>query len=321
MNFYSLINKKALLCGGALTFALAGCNPPTTKAPGQESATNPSESPTAPSPEAAHTPTTKLKFTPQPQKIEAGKPATWRLQIVEEKSGTPLTDFQVAHDKLLHLVVVSKDLSWFNHLHPEHRGNGVFEIKTTVPRAGDYRIFADYTPQGSGHEVAQHSFSVAGRDPLPTQARLTPDQMRGAWMVRQAKTHGEGVAPAANASEYEIALMPMPAQLEANQEVMLHFQVRDKTGKPVSALQPYLGAKGHLVILSGDGERYLHAHAVADSHSDHLPHPGHEDHAPSTPPSDVMFHAAFSNDGIYKVWGQFKHNNRIITAPFVLQVG
>jgi hypothetical protein len=129
--------------------------------------------------------------------------------------------------------------------------------------------------------------------------------------------------------------MPMPAPLEANREVMLHFQVRDASGKPVEKLQPYLGAQGHLVILSSDASTYLHAHPMDGDHkmaggdmpmSDHPPHPGHEEHAPSppaasTPPSDVMFHTTFPTDGIYKAWGQFKHNNKIITAPFVLKVG
>jgi plastocyanin len=59
---------------------------------------------------------------------------------------------------------------------------------------------------------------------------------------------------------------------------------------------------------------------------DHPPHPGHEAHAldasaASTQASDVMIHTTFPTDGIYKAWGQFKHNNKIITAPFVLKVG
>jgi plastocyanin len=100
-------------------------------------------------------------------------------------------------------------------------------------------------------------------------------------------------------------------------------------------LQPYLGAQGHLVILSSDAGTYLHAHPMDGDHKmaggdaampDHAPHPGHEDHAsgteaPSTPSSDVMFHTTFPIDGIYKAWGQFKHNDKIITAPFVLKVG
>src|SRR5690606_11287475 len=105
-----------------------------------------------------------------------------KLQIVDEKSGKPVTAFDTVHDKLLHLVVVSKDLSWFSHLHPTHKGNGVFEIKTAIPRAGEFELFADYTPTGREQQVTQHAFSVSGANALPAQAKLVPDVMKGAWM-------------------------------------------------------------------------------------------------------------------------------------------
>jgi plastocyanin len=338
--------KRFLWSGGVLAALLAGCNPPSTKAPVAENAGSAGQGAVIKSPareqaKPPSTPTTKLEFISQPAKLEAGKAANWKLQILDEKTDKPVAAFDTVHDKLLHLIVVSKDLSWFSHLHPAYKGNGVFEIKTAIPRAGEFKLFADYTPTGRGQEVSQHAFSVGGANPLPSQPKLVPDVMKGAWMTTTARSHDEGAAPAANATQYQVALMPMPAPLEAGREVMLHFQVRDASGKPVENLQPYLGAQGHLVILSSDASTFLHAHPMDGDHKmegmdggmdggaampDHPPHPGHEAHAPdasaaSTPASDVMFHTTFPTDGIYKAWGQFKHNNKIITAPFVLKVG
>src|SRR5690606_5307710 len=93
--------------------------------------------------EGGHTHTTKLVFASQPETIQAGQSAKWTLKIVDDIDNTPITEFDVVHDKLMHLIVVSKDLAWFNHLHPEHKGEGVFEVETVVPRAGSYKLFAD----------------------------------------------------------------------------------------------------------------------------------------------------------------------------------
>ncbi len=261
----------------------------------------------------AHTHTTKMLFSAQPTKVQAGKPATWTLKIVDDIDNTPIKDFETVHEKLMHLIVVSKDLRWFNHLHPEYKGNGVFTVQATLPSGGDYEIFADYTPKEREHEVAQQSVSVEG-NPKPGP-KLVADKLEGAWMTKRTQSAPEGEPDKLSGTEYEVALMPMPAKMETGKDMMLHFQVRDAQGKPVQ-LQPYLGALGHLVLISGDAKTYLHTHPMGAE--------GHEGHGASAAPqsaSDVMFHTQFAKPGIYKAWGQFQHNNKIITAPFVLNVG
>jgi len=93
--------------------------------------------------------------------------------------------------------------------------------------------------------------------------------------------------------------------LEAKKPMKLTFTLTDeKTNQPVSDLQPYLGAIGHVVILSEDGERYVHVHA---------------EEGQSMGP-DAVFEATFPRSGIYKLWGQFQRNQQVFTAAYVVNV-
>jgi hypothetical protein len=258
--------------------------------------------------EGGHLHTTKLMFSTQPTKLQAGKSAKWILKIVDDIDGTPINDFDVVHDKKLHLLIASADLSWFNHLHPDYKGKGVFEMNVTIPRAGNYRLYADYKPKERDGEVAQHAFSVGGAKPLPSQSKLVPTPLRGAWMTKTVRSGREGEPDKLTGAAYQVALMPMPAKLQAGKDVMLHFQVRDAKGQPVN-VEKYLGALGHLVLLSADGKTYLHTHPMEGGHGAH-----------SKRGSDVMFHTIFPKAGLYKAWGQFQHKGKIVTAPFVLNV-
>jgi hypothetical protein len=272
----------------------------------------------------AHTHTTRLEFASAPATIAPGTPVTWTLRIVDAKSGAPVPDFSLSHEKLMHLIVVSTDLTWFNHIHPEYKGNGEFTVEAVLPRTGDYKLYADYTPKGGSQEVAQHELVAVGAAAGTGAAALVADTVgKGGWMVRSTVSRPEGEPEATGGGEYQVAMMPMPSKIVAGKDVMLHFQVRDADGTPLTDLEPYLGALGHAVLLSGDTKTYLHTHPM-DGEMEGMDHgSGAHDHgtaAKSDGGSDVIFHTNFPTPGLYKVWGQFQHKGRIITAAFVLQV-
>ncbi|HEX8552722.1 MAG TPA: hypothetical protein VF681_14325 [Abditibacteriaceae bacterium] len=270
----------------------------------------------------AHAHSTKLDFSSVPNALPVGKTATWTLKISDVQSGAPVNDFTVVHDKLMHLIVVKKDLSWFNHLHPNFKGDGTFTLSAALPSAGVYKIYADYTPKGKTQEVPSQEILVSGDSTVTT--RLIPDKMQGMWMTKKVAAHPEGEPDKKGGAMYEVALMPMPVPPVAGEEAMLHFQVRDAKGKPLTDLQPYLGALGHCVVLSSDSESYLHSHPMADGAKHDMSKMGKgETMQHSTPKSggpDVMFHTTFPTAGLYKAWGQFKHKGQIITAAFVVNV-
>ncbi len=276
----------------------------------------------------ARTDSTKLAFSSEPSALPVGKSATWTLKVTDSKSGQPVKDFTVVHDKLMHLIVVNKDLSWFNHIHPTLGSDGAFTVQTALPTAGNYKLYADYTPKNGGNEVAQHEFATAGNVASVSQVSLTPDAMKGPWMTKKVVAHPEGEPNAKGGATYEVALMPMPMPLLAGQDTMLHFQVRDANGQPIKDLQPYLGALGHCVILSQDTSKYLHSHPMEGGAEHDMSKMGdmdmskmNEAPAPKSGGPDVMFHTNFPVAGLYKTWGQFMHKGKIITAPFVVNVG
>ena len=284
--------------------------------------------PTAAGAMKAHTHTTKLDFSSAPNAIPVGKPATWTLKITDAKSGAPVNDFETEMTKKMHLIVVKNDLSWFNHIHPTFKGNGIFTVTTTLPTKGTYKLYADYTLKGKGQEVPQYEFATGGEQPTSSSVQLVSDTMRAMWLTKKFVAHPEGEPNAKGGATYEVALMPMPTPLVAGEDSMLHFQIRDAKGRPVKDLQPYLGAMGHCVILSNDTKSYLHSHPMAEGAEHDMSKMGamdmskmNETPAPKSGGPDVMFHTNFPTAGLYKAWGQFRHKGQIITSSFVVNVG
>ncbi|MCZ8515048.1 hypothetical protein O9H85_22015 [Paenibacillus filicis] len=203
---------------------------------------------------------------------------------VQDKNGKLIDKFDTVHEKQMHLIVVSKDLSFFNHIHPDYKGNGVFTVTTQFPTAGDFKLIADITPTGMGAMNKSQWVTVQGSAPAakPIEPDATYTKVVDGKEVTLTFDH-----------------------LMANMELNMNFNIKDaQTKKPVTDLQPYLGAVGHVVILSQDAENYLHVHPT--------------DEKAKGP--DAKFMTAFPHSGIYKVWGQFQQNGKVITVPFVVKV-
>ena len=93
--------------------------------------------------------------------------------LIQNKWNKPIDKFDIMHEKLLHLIVVSKDLTYFDHLHPEYVGGGRFEIKTKFPAGGHYQLIADFTPQGMGETIQTHWVTINGQQ--KKEEKLLPD--------------------------------------------------------------------------------------------------------------------------------------------------
>lgn len=206
------------------------------------------------------------------------------IKIQFEKDGKPIEKFDVSHEQMLHLIVVSKDLSFFNHIHPEYRGNGVFEITTQFPAGGDYKLIADIVPTGGSAMSKMNWTHIEGE--AATQQSIQPDT---------------DFTKSVDGKQVTLTF----DQLAAGKELNLNFTIKDeKTKAPITNLQPYLGAVGHVVILTEDTEQYLHVHPL--------------DEKAAGP--DAKFMTTFPKSGVYKIWGQFKHNDKVFTVPFVVKI-
>jgi hypothetical protein len=166
--------------------------------------------------------------------VEAGQATDFRFTVTGP-DGAPVTGYQVQHDKKLHFIVVSRDLTTFQHLHPELGGDGVWSVRLTLDDPGAYRAFADFAPIGGGGLTLGADLLVAG-DHAP---KALPE------VRRTAEVDG-----------YTVTLA---GDLVAGQAGSLTLSVR-KDGRPVADLQPYLGAYGHLVALRAGDLAYLHVH-------------------------------------------------------------
>ena len=223
----------------------------------------------------------KLVVGTDPSQPQAGSPTKLVLQI-QDDDGTPIKKFDVLHEKLVHLIVVREGLDEFAHLHPEVNASGMITIEYAFPKSGKYRLFADHQPQGKSPGLAAGELVIAGDDE-PAVA-LVPNASNEV-AVGEIKAH--------------VAFTP------GDQETSVRFHFVDADGKAVGDLQPYLGAMGHLVIISADGREYVHAHPLSE--------------AKTAPDGAVEFAAHFPKHGIYKAWGQFQRSGSVFTVPFVLE--
>lgn len=225
----------------------------------------------------------RMDFVSLPARIEAGKPTILSFTPKEESNAQALVPLDVVHEKKIHLIVVSKDLSYFSHEHPAYGADGKYTWEHTFPSGGDYILFQDYTPKGASHQLSRIPVGVAGE---PKKAvKYTAQNLN--W-----KKDG-----------YEIKLGFDQMPLQTNQAVEVKITVV-KDGKPVTNLDNYLGALGHMVIISEDTQDYLHVHPM-DS---------------ETKGPDIIFHSSFDKPGFYRVFLQFNHEGKIQTADFTIQV-
>src|SRR5215204_1156698 len=103
---------------------------------------------------------------------QAGKPTRLSLVVTEQKVGEPIKQFDITHDKLLHLIIVNKeDLSHFAHIHPKlDRETGIFYIVHTFAKAGKYKMWFDVRPKGGKQTLTAFAFNVEGQpihSPIP----------------------------------------------------------------------------------------------------------------------------------------------------------
>jgi hypothetical protein len=194
--------------------------------------------------------------------------------------GHAVAAYEEKHEEDLHLVAVRRDLSGFQHVHPTLGADGVWTTPLDLT-PGSWRLFADFAPAADGeNRVLGADLAVAG-DLVPTPL--------------------SGPAPTAEVDGYTVTLT---GELPPGEEAELTLTV-SREGRPVTDLQPYLGAYGHLVVLRAGDLAYLHVHPVRELAA------GPRIEFATTPPSA----------GTYRLFLDFKHGDEVRTAAFTVAVG
>ncbi|CCF60937.1 hypothetical protein [Nocardia cyriacigeorgica] len=210
--------------------------------------------------------------------------AQLRFRILDEQ-GAPVTRYVRSHDKDLHLIVVRRDMAGFQHVHPVLDATGTWSVPLNLSRAGDYRVYADFTPEGGEALTLGADLRVAGQydaQPLPAPATT------------------------ATVGEYTVTL---DGEITPGQASKLTLSV-SRNGQPVTDLQPYLGAYGHLVALRASDLAYLHVHPEGE--------PG--DGVTAAGPG-ITFFATAPTTGDYRLFLDFQHEGVVRTAEFTATAG
>ncbi len=242
----------------------------------------------------------KLALAARPLRPKAGEKARVRFVISNPRTGAPVRDYVVNHEKLFHLFIVSQDMTEYQHVHPQLEPDGSFEVETVFPKVGLYKLHADFFPAGGTLQVLHRQLSTAGHRAVksPAPALLTPD----ATLVKTV----DGMS-----ISLEVGGAGAPA---AGSLVRLAYRLTDeRTGEPVRDLEPYLGAWGHTLILNADQSEYLHSHPT-----EMLP----DNVAPATLRGGpkVEFQTMFPAAGNYRIWTQFQRAGRVTTVVFTVRV-
>ena len=162
-----------------------------------------------------------------------GRTQTLRFRIVDDGNKT-VRDFDVEHTKRMHLIVVRRDLTGFQHLHPVQGDDGAWTIPLTLDAPGSYRVFADFSHDDEPTTLAS-DLRVDGSSELQPLPAANPVAMTDGYTVRLDE-----------------------AGARAGVEDEMHFTIT-RDGKPVT-VEPYLGANGHLVALREGDLAFLHVH-------------------------------------------------------------
>ncbi|HEY3560977.1 MAG TPA: hypothetical protein VGL05_26120 [Kribbella sp.] len=223
-------------------------------------------------------------FAPAQTFFTSGAKTQLRFTI-QGPDGRPVTKYTKTHEKDLHLIVVRRDLSGFHHVHPTRAADGTWSIPFTFTAGGTWRLYADFQPAGHDSTVTLGTdVNVTGMYvPVPVADPASVYSFDG----------------------YDVTLAGTPV---AGKESELTFTI-SRAGKPVTDLQPYLGAFGHLVSLRGGDLAYLHNH------------PAEHAEAGSKGGPSITFATTFPTAATYSLFLDFQHAGKVHTAEFTVKVG
>jgi hypothetical protein len=181
-----------------------------------------------------------LTLTTRPTPIRAGQPAEFQFLVEDPWKHRPVTNFQVVHEKLFHMFLISADLEYFVHDHPVLGDGGLFTYKTSLPRPGLYRVLGDFYPDGATPQLIAKSLYVPG------------GSMRMPALARDYSSK--------RSTNAEVELHTVPEVPIAGQNTQIHIRVN-----PGAGLEKYLGAWSHMLAASDDLIDLTHTHPfIAD---------------------------------------------------------
>jgi hypothetical protein len=179
-----------------------------------------------------------LRVVVDDPELRRGRTESLRFRVVDA-DGATVRDFDVEHERRMHLILARRDLTGFQHLHPEQGEDGTWSTSVRLPEAGSYRLFADFSHDGEAQTLAADLRVDGAADLRPLPAAQPTAVSDGGYDVRLDA-----------------------GDARPGEDADLRFTIT-RDGEPVRT-EPYLGAGGHLVALREGDMAFLHVHPADD---------------------------------------------------------
>lgn len=217
---------------------------------------------------------TDVLMNVSPQPLQAKKETILALTPVNVAQQNQLLPLEELHTRYYHLIIVSEDLSFFSHEHPV-ANQDAYTFSFIFPFGGKYILYHDIKPLGAESTVIPKTVYVEGA-------------------ARTAKVYDKEKL---EATQHELHAR---LRYDASGPIVVELY---KEGKKISAhaVEDYLGAKAHVVMIEASSKAFLHVHAMV-----------HED--------NLALHASFSSRGMYRIWIQLLMDGILYTLDFTLPV-
>jgi len=218
-----------------------------------------------------------------PAAFRAGEKVQLTFRVLDPHNGKMIDHFEVVHEKLFHLFIVSQDLQYFVHNHPIPQPDGRFLYEMTFPKPGMYRVAGDFYPSGGTPQLIAKTVIVPGEP--GTEVKFSDPVLKPEL----------GVSDCEN---MDVELVTDPPQPIAGMKTLLFFHV-----KPADGIEKYIGAWGHMLVASDDLIDLIHDHPfIADGGP------------------QMQFNIIFPRARTYKIWVQFQRKGVVNTASFTVPV-
>ena len=175
-----------------------------------------------------------------PRLIRPGAKTELEFSVRDPQNDRQIQHFELVHEKLFHMFVVSRDMQVFVHDHPVYGEDAKFRYDFAFPKSGLYRILADFYPEGATPQLIAKTVIVPGpSQPAPVLARD--------YATKQTEN-------------MSVSLTTDPPQPIAGTKTMMFFKI-----EPADGIEKYIGAWGHMLAASDDLIDMIHTHPfIAD---------------------------------------------------------
>jgi len=179
-----------------------------------------------------------LDLSVTPHALKVGQPARITFTVHDPWKGRPVTHFQIVHEKLFHMFIVSQDLKVFVHDHPvgpDENGNFTYDYK--FPQPGMYRLLGDFYPDGATPQLIAETVIVPGKPPAAPQ--IPPD-----YSTKDTEN-------------LRVEMRTDPEQPVSGQKTQMYFHL-----SPADGIEKYIGAWAHMLVASDDLIDLIHTHPL-----------------------------------------------------------